>query len=179
MREAGVAEDVGVEGALVPEVVQGEHGLCLVKEAVPPKGSAHHQRQQARLPVVDVGDVGGEAQVLTDLEGAIRQHDELQVFVGGVAVQRRAVKQGRAVDEVDGHRRARHRRRQDGDPHGLVAQGDRHVVGDDLKGPSRHPHAGIQRHHDPHVMAKAEQLAWQRARDVAETAAFGEGDDFG
>ena len=159
--------------------MDGQNRLAVAEQPVPVVDRLEVERHQRRMPVVAVEDVGPPAHALAALDGGAREQGEAQVLVPLAGVDAVAVKQLRAVDEVDvdlaGRRPADEHRAGEmvrAEPQVQVAQevDRRHVV---LRGVDDR----IEGHEDAHVVPLAFQVLGQGRGDVGQTAGLGEGRD--
>ena len=167
------------EQPLVGEVVDGEDALRL-RQLGAREPAAQRDRREPGLPVVQVDDVGGEAQRLRRLERADREQREAPVVVAELAV-RVAVDAAAAV-----------RRRVVEEEH-LVPLGELQRRDADLLLAEReaqpepgagvlHPrvlHLRVERGDDLHLVAERGERGGERAGDVGEASGLGERRDLG
>jgi hypothetical protein len=177
--EPGVGQDPGVEGALVPQVVDGEQRPGAVEELVPGEDAAQQERHQGGLPVVDVGHVRREPHGLAGPQGGPLQRREAQVLVGPVAVDRGAVEEARAAHEVDRQVGAGERRGVDGDPDAVGAEGELQLRDHGAEVPAGRLDPGVHRQEGPDVVAEPVEQPGQGGGDVAEPPRLGEGGQLG
>ena len=170
--QPGVGDGVRAERALVGEVVDREERARLREEAIPPVTRLEREREEGGLPVVAVDDVGREAHALAHLERGTRQHEEAQVLVGICRVERRAMVDGRAVDEMNG-RGARALGDEDVDRVAVRAEADLDVAQELLDVRALRVDRLVERHERADVVPGAAQVGRQRCGDVAQTTGFG------
>ena len=180
-REPDVREHARVERALVPDVVDGEHGARLREQAIPRKHAAQEERQERGLPVVGVHDVGPEAEPLADAERRPREHREAEMLVVVLRVDAVSPIEPRAVNEVDGHRGpGQHRRvHREHDP---VRPELEHHLADHELGVVGVLDPPVHRHDHAHVVggsvgpgaARTSKCPRQSRCDVAESPGLGE-----
>jgi len=124
--------------------------------------------------------VGHQSQPLAGLERGQREQNEPPMFVGVGGVERRAIEEHGAVDEVHRRPAARLRRREHAERITRAADFDRHVAhtGQGLEPPRSAAHRRIEGHEGTHVGAASRKLTDQCTRDVRESAGLGVRHDF-
>ena len=96
-----IAHHLGRKEPLVGDVVDRQHRLGVLEEAVPAVEGLEIDRHQRRVPVVAMHDVGAEAHSLAALENGAREESEAQVLVPFAGVEAVALVELGTVDEID------------------------------------------------------------------------------
>jgi len=176
--EASLRQNRRAEAPLVPDVVDREDGAGAREEAVPCEEGLEREGSERGLPVVAVDDVGRPLKVLTGLERRPGEPGEARGLVGVAGVERRAVEERGRAHEVDGDVAARERSAHDGEARAPRPQRERERREHLGERAPRRADAGVEGHHDAHVVAALAEVAGERAGDVAEAAGLREGGDF-